>query len=307
MHRALLRMMREAGPRVAFSHYPSRRGNLVAAFSSERGGPVWVAKVSRMPDAIASMEREHGNLRYLEQWADQLGIPRVLAWDRAGDSACLVITGAEGVPEFPRVRIDSGGGSPASLFRVPFAWVSRFQKLVPLPLPAGLEQAAAGWLDELGACPGTALTVEGLRAALRACAPDGWPAPVVVHGDFACCNVLRRAGGIEVIDWESFGPGAPFQDIFTFVCTIPCYERGRACTPLEQYRYLLFSDSPVCGYVKRHIEESGANPMELRLAFYAFLAAHLRFQTAIPAGQWRELLDYLARHGYPAPCTCLAD
>lgn len=305
MHRAILDRAHRASSPVSLSFYPSSRGGLIAAFSSRSSGPEWVAKASERPEIVARVKKEHDALRYLEPWADELGIPRVLAWDQGSEAACLIITGAEGTPEFPRLRIGGTDIAPDALFHTPFAWLARFQKLVPPPPSTGFRQVLDEWLHDLEFHPHMGAVADGLRAALQACEPPEWPRPVTVHGDFAACNVLRTATGVTVIDWESFGAGFPFQDVFTFVCAIPCYDGQRPCTLLEQYRHALFSISPVCRYVERYILRNGAHPRELRFAFYGFLAAHLRTQTALPPQQWLELFDYLAARGYPAPCTPL--
>ena len=301
MHKAVLANLRRSGPGVSVARLISgRRCSILAGFSRESAGPRWIAKSSGDAIGIASVRKEYEALAYLASWAEPLGIPRIIDWEDTGGEVCLIVTGAAGSAAATPLRVDRRSPVPGYFNRAA-EWLARFQQLVPARTSVSLATLSRAVADELQTQPGYGALLDGILGMLRNPGAAGDHAAPPIHGDFWATNVLLSDRQINVIDWDYFGPGFPFEDLFSFVIYQQYVMPNRYCTLPESYLHCIFSDSPVCQFVKRHFATL-FSPDQARLYFYGFLGRRICRETTA-AEQWRTLLERLAAAKYPAPCT----
>jgi aminoglycoside phosphotransferase len=301
MHKAVLAKLKKGGPGISVARLMSgRRCSIVAGFSPAGAAPQWVAKWSADPDGISAVRKEYEALSYLAEWTEPLGIPRVLEWEDTGGEVCLIQAGAEGNAAFASLRADRPSPVPG-FFHLAVEWSARFQKLVPLRAPAAIARVAQETANRLEAQSGYGGLFKEILGILRDAGAAADDDAVPTHGDFWAMNVLLSGRRVNVVDWDHFGPGFPLEDLFSFVIYQGYVTGNRYCTITESFVHGVFSDSPVCRFVKSQIENR-YGLAQARLYFYGFLARRI-CQTNTPADEWRTLFDWLARAGYPAPCT----
>src|ERR1035438_393653 len=98
MHRAIVSALAGTAGKLAFSAITGRAGRTVtSAYTDEREYPLWVAKTAVTPEACEILEREHAALEVLQPWAEELRIPRTLAWECSAREACLILTTVPGL------------------------------------------------------------------------------------------------------------------------------------------------------------------------------------------------------------------
>jgi len=188
-----------------------------------RPEPLLVAKLPRLAGAGASVEREVANLRAVQ--ALRPGgfdsIPRVIAFEEYRGRPILVETALAGEPMDPAtVRRNRSGCCDAVT-----GWLTEVQRPV-----AGRDEAGPGWFERLAEQPlrwfETAFPLLDEEARLlgrtwELAEPlrDAALPLVVEHGDLSNPNILlRKGGGLGVVDWELAEPhGLPTYDLFFFL------------------------------------------------------------------------------------------
>jgi aminoglycoside phosphotransferase len=181
--------------------------------------PLLVAKVPRLANASASIEREVAGLRAVQSLRPQGfdSIPRVIAFEPYCGYPLLVETALVGQPMDPAaVRRDLAGCCETVL-----GWLAEVQQ------PA---QHDASWFARLAerplhyfeeVFPLSAEEARRLLQTLELVAPlrDMRLPLVFEHGDLSHPNImLLRRGGLGVVDWELAEPqGLPAYDLFCFL------------------------------------------------------------------------------------------
>lgn len=325
MHELLReRLQAEAVPPV-LAQFPLDDGALIAAFASSGDHRLrWLAKTANGAAACRRLEAEAHALELLAPLAEELALPRLLAFrqDGADDeaSACLVQSAIAG----QRIRC-RWSASPQAAFPRPMQvaqrWLERFQersRSLSLSHPT---------LAEIGADTASraaqALQADPALAPLLAWVPQFFAAPgpsvraVAIHGDFWPGNVLwnSRSGSVGVIDWSGFGAGSALDDLLTWMTQMPA---GRPQRPLARVQYwpaLLFQPGRAQHCLLAWSRRAGYDAATARYALYLFLARRLlwelgfSFQSRGPGErdwarrEWPAVLIWLAQRQFPAPGT----
>jgi aminoglycoside phosphotransferase (APT) family kinase protein len=194
--------------------------------------PVLVAKVPRMADAGASLEREAASLRFVQglRPGGFNSIPRVLALDEFRGRPILLETALVGRsldPSFVRRKFstccEAAGNWLADLQisgEQGTASTDWFERLVEEPLDY-LADVIPWGREDRDALKQTMELAQRLRE---------FQLPVVLeHGDFSHPNVmLLNDGHVGVVDWEMAVPrGLPGHDLFFFL-TYVSFARANA-------------------------------------------------------------------------------
>lgn len=191
--------------------------------AGDQAEPVVVAKVPRLAQATASIEREVTNLRAVQNLRPEgfASVPRVVAFEAYRGYPVLVETALVGRPLDPgAVRRDLHGscqkvttwlGDLQSATQVGAAQTANwFDRLVEEPLRYFTERFPVS-MEETKLLDQTRALVEPLRSlALPA---------VFEHGDLSHPNlILLKTGQLGVLDWELADPqGLPAYDLFFFL------------------------------------------------------------------------------------------
>ncbi len=198
-----------------------------------RPAPALVAKVSRLSEAGASLQREAASLRAVQ--AARPGgfnsIPRVIAFEECVRHPILIETALVGEPmDRLMVRRDLTRCCEAAL-----DWLTEVARSNPDAKGIGtgwFERLVEQPLDQLArAFPGSAGETSLLSRTRDLVAPlsDAALPLVVEHGDLSHPNILwLDGGGLGVIDWELAKlRGLPTYDLFFFL-TYAAFARRNA-------------------------------------------------------------------------------
>lgn len=211
--------------------FQASRHVIVMILPAGSAEPVLVAKVPRLAGDSAALAHEAEVLRALQAThsGDEDSIPAVIAFEAVGGFPLLVETALAG-PLLDRATVRR---DPARCCELGIEWLVRmarpsrgtldddaWQRLIGEPLAAFAATFPLTWreqelLDE------TQQWAERLRSA---------DVPLVLeHGDLSHPNlILRRAGGLGVVDWELARlAGLPAHDLFFFL-TYVAFARQRA-------------------------------------------------------------------------------
>lgn len=327
MHKLVLEMTRHAPPGFTLSRLHLDQGALLACFNpgmAAGAAPCWIAKIAANPEADQRLAAEADALRQLEPWAEELGVPRLLAWQTAGAEghACLIQSGRGG--QHPRLTLRHG--RPWAALPPPLMacgrWLGNFQRRVPPPRPGTLAQHVE---ESMSRCDrdvvrhaGPAPLLGGLRRLIpgllsrAAGSADALPV-VALHGDFWAGNLLQRRpdGALSVVDWSGFGGGSALQDLLTCLSWIEPARR------FEGWLAVFFHPGRAREWLRERARAAAYNDITARLAFYHFLLTRMgwelglglqhRSRTEIAAAErfWSEALSWLAQRRFPDPFTPL--
>ena len=213
----------------------------VLVFGADGSAPRLVLKVAMVPGAVPAVLAEAAALAAVAEMApDRVGgtVPRVLDCRHDRRSGVLVTSVVPGVPmsvDYHRWRHTSRPGSVRDDLAVAGSWLRELAR-VPVPDVTTRRDGRTGALSEparravavrarwpedgVAEDVGDAVMRLGAELAL----PPGVPRSVV-HGDFWCGNVLRRAGRVTgVVDWEHAELGGDgLRDVTRFVLAYLLY------------------------------------------------------------------------------------
>jgi hypothetical protein len=204
--------------------FMASRHVVVLVLGTETGRPCLVAKLPRLRDDDAGIQREAANLRQLERArvGGDPGVPRVLALERFEGQAILLETALAGRPmDRAAVRSDPGRCLAAVV-----EWTGALPSTAPAERHAGrYEELLAGPLRRAGG--DARLPAEWRRLVertLELVAPlrDVALPLVFEHGDLSDPNLLWLDGGrVGVVDWELSEPhGLPAHDLCFFLAFV---------------------------------------------------------------------------------------
>ena len=224
---------------LATPRFRASRHAVFLIFADGSFEPTWVAKIPRLADETASLDREAANLRAVQavRFGGFEGVPRVLAYEPYLDSRLLLETALVGYTMRPAVvrqrRRESCEAAIGWLIEFHGASIQRhhdpaasFRRLVEAPLNC-FERVFPLSTDEKRLIAETRRLTHPLQS-------QEFPL-VFEHGDFSSPNILMRlCGEIGVVDWELAEPcGLPAVDLFFFLSYL-AFVRNRAAT-LEDY------------------------------------------------------------------------
>jgi aminoglycoside phosphotransferase len=182
----------------------------VIAFAEDGRTPRLAVKVALTPGARASVAAEAGALRRLAEADPTLvggTVPRLLDERHDASTAVIVTSAHPGVPmsvDYHRWRHTSSARRVTEDFEHAGAWLAALARSAPpvraestRPSSSVADALVTRWPSDVAA----RALADGIRSAVSDLAADR-PSSVV-HGDFWCGNILRRAGAVVgVIDWE---------------------------------------------------------------------------------------------------------
>lgn len=229
---AVIAMSRDENPKATVMVFPDR-----SAF------PALAVKVALTPGAAASVLAEADALRRIERLDPSMvggTVPRRLQLRQQSGHTVLVSTARPGTPMSIDYHHWRHTGDPQCVeadFRSAGAWLRQLSHLRVPPAPLGGPEA--DWAARiLARWPGDPTARAVVAASATRSARLGTDSlGHVVHGDFWCGNVLRRAGATSgVVDWEhaSFG-GDPIRDRVRFALSYSLYldRHTRAGAPVR--------------------------------------------------------------------------
>lgn len=128
----------------------------------------------------------------------------------------------------------------------------------------------------------------------------GSQAALTTHGDFFPPNILAAPDGqLNVVDWDHFGAGMPFQDeLNLFVGSNFVTRSGRAWDVDEIWRAMMFSAQPIAHFLR---EELNVHPDAARFYHYAYVAWQATKGAPMERGRWLKTITLLEPHGFPGP------
>ncbi|MGH9476736.1 MAG: phosphotransferase [Terriglobales bacterium] len=308
MHEVVRELMERDWPPAVVARVPLDGGALVAGFEpAGRQRLRWVAKVGYGQAACQRLRAEAAALRGLAAVAEQLQIPRLLAYREQGGGAtaraCLAQSGLAGA-RWRRRR------AAAVL-----AWLRRFQELAPGPGPRPALQTLVATMREqcttqVRCDPDLAPWLDWVAAQLPPESHAGAALAAPVHGDFWPGNVLwQPGGGVGVVDWGGWGWGSRLDDVLTWH-THPGLGEARLDPVLRQ------GEARRC--LRAWAAAAGYDGAAARLAFYLFVARRVRWELGLDLQarrqaerrqarrEWRAVLAALARQRYPDPFAARA-
>lgn len=215
-----------------------------------------IFKVQKCPPAAESARREFDALSLLHgrfAGCDGFGVPRPIFLDEAG--ASLAMEPCRGTPLDRVIREARTRGdrraSLGSAVRRTGQWLRLFQEHTgregdPRPALKALTERA---MKDLSTCSGRGIP-ERLTGAVAARIEELWgrsplPARLVGHqGDFWPGNVYVDAETVEVIDFEAYREGLPYEDAAYFLMQLELYY----AYPVFRERFARLRDAFLDGY-----------------------------------------------------------
>ncbi|MGZ6642069.1 MAG: phosphotransferase family protein [Solirubrobacteraceae bacterium] len=294
---------------VLTPRFPRSRHVIVLVLDADGRAPVLVGKLPRLAGDGDALDREARGLlaaRRALPGADATTAPALVAFDRDLAHPLLLETALTGRPLSPAaLRADRGRA-----VTLVAGWLARlatataaapgddgwYERLVGLPLEALAARADAA--GEVRAMVGRTLRcAEVLRAA---------DLPLVlVHGDLAHPNVLRRSdGSLGVLDWERSDPaGLPGEDL-AFFCAYAAAAGGGA----NAVRAAFAGPRPWAARALERYATGLGIDSSLLVPLVAVCAARAVANGAPAPHQalWRVALDQAGAAGRPHPSTTAA-
>ncbi len=227
----------QGGPARLLLTGGTRSINKAVAIDLLGGEPRAAVKMTRVPEAVAGLEREK---RVLEGLAPVEGVPRVLFSQRYRDGMSLGETVVAGQPVYTQL----GVAGLSEIARQATDW------LIRLASANGTPRVSDEWkrdlerrLAEFAAFFGPLLGVEKLER-IRAAVEQLGPLPIVPEQrDFSPWNVLMTDGGLGVVDWESAElDGLPACDLIYFLTFLGFFKERVMNTGREPETYRLIRD-----------------------------------------------------------------
>jgi aminoglycoside phosphotransferase (APT) family kinase protein len=198
--------------------------------------PKWVAKIPRLADETASLEREAANLRALcaLRFGGFENVPRLLAYESYLGNRLLLESAVSGYAMRPAVVRQR----PTECCEAAISWLvdlheASFQR--HHDRATSFQRLVAGLLDYFECAFPLSTQEKQLVAETRHLTGPlrSLDFPLVFeHGDFSSPNILMRPGGdVGVVDWELAEPhGLPAVDLFFFLNYL-AFARNQAETP----------------------------------------------------------------------------
>jgi len=278
---------------IAIDDYgDSNRGKVVAFILNPRDkAPSLVAKMSANPEHVATLEREHANLRSLrERLGEGLSstLPMPFAVVSDGSRTAFAEQYMPGRSMYFEMRNSWAPRRHVERhFELACNWLIAFQKATQVGDgrlgDPGVHDIVTAPLAEYqrlfspAAAEGEFIAgIIGKRQAF-----DGARLPVVANqGDFWARNLILQRAGLGVLDWESYSArGSPLFDIFLFATSYGLsypWELGRWTEPAAAFRATYTANGWMARSVRRHLidfcERAEVSPKLLEVCFPAFLA-----------------------------------
>ena len=262
--------------------------SVVVLVSPPKGGdPVLVAKIPRLADGDAGMDREAASLRAAQERrpGGYTSIPTVVAYERFGDRPVLIETALAGRALSPAVV----RRRPQAMIDLVERWlVERVRDDAPVG-PDDVHRLVTEPLHRFAlALPGEADLVERSLALVEPLAGAALPS-VVEHGDLSHPNlVLGPIGDLGVVDWEmAEARGLPLHDLLFFL-TFVAFARAGARTLGEQMA-AFDDDFAAGGDARRAVEDHAARlGIDGALIGPLFVACWARYTAALLGRVRRE-------------------
>lgn len=283
----------------------SRPVGIVGAFKPGVEYPVWIAKSTANPGSADRLAREFRALRYLEPWAADFGIPRVLFWENTPQQCHMLRSGLPGKSDPGALPIASSRSEIERYFAAPVSWLARFRQTVPPIESVTISTLIDRQLAQLDATPSLGPAAGQLARAIGSVRPLGnQPAPPS-HGDFFPRNILRSQDGLSVVDWDCFGTALPLHDLFYLIFGAEFYAPGANLTMDLIVENAFYSDLPVQAFLRDTIAAFGVAQQDVHCYLLCYLA-HMLCEHPSERKVWLRLCDRLAHRHFPAPWHSLA-
>ena len=270
----------------------SERGKVVAfGFCHGDKAPRVIIKMSAAPQHVATLEREHANLKALRDGiGEALGstLPEPLAVIRdAGHTAF-----AEGFMPGRSIYWEMRNSfRPRRLverhFTLAVDWLIAFQKATRTgefrfgdsPPSHGVAASLSDYNRNFSPSAAERAFITSIIRKAAELESERLPA-VACQGDFWPRNLLLRKGGLGVLDWENYSEsGSPFFDLFMFATSYGLsysWKIGRWAAPDAAFRSTFTVNGWMAPVVTMHLRDyctrTGVSPDLLEVCFPAFLA-----------------------------------